>query len=345
VSREALQGQMSGAGNGSMSSEEAFRLLFPDPGLLAEVERLRLAGGNRRRGTMAGKRRSSVLGGSQEFADYRPYVPGDDIRRLDWNVYGRTGRAYIRQYWDEQELHAAMYVDVSPSMSFSGGAPYTKLQYALRLASLISYAALSGEDKVEVRLFNQSRIIGSLPAMHGRASFMKLYRFMAERYHESGHWPDEGQAAERVGHSVEMGASAPVSDLSLPFRLPGALPRRSGFSWLFTDAMFERGIEETLLTLAAAGQGVVLVQLLSPEELRPAWTGELNLIDSELATGKEVAVSERLLKQYREEVAHYRERLRMICSERGAEYAFVDTGRPVQDAIRELAAAPGILTR
>lgn len=328
-----------------MTSEEAFKLLFPDTDLLAEVERLRLAGGNRRRGTMAGKRRSSVLGGSQEFADYRPYVPGDDIRRLDWNVYGRTGRAYIRQYWDEQELHAAMYVDISPSMLFTGGAPYTKLQYALRLASLISYAALSGEDKVEIRLFNQSRIIGSLPTMHGRTSFMKLYRFMAERYRGNGYLPDEGQETKSEEYAVEIGASAQELDLSLAFRNPGALPRRSGITWLFTDAMFERGIEETLLTLAAAGQQVVLVQLLSPEELRPEWTGELNLIDSELATGKEVAVSERLLKQYREEVAHYRERLRILCSERGADYAFVDTGRPVQDIIREFAAVQGLLTR
>lgn len=328
-----------------MTSEEAFKLLFPDTSLLAEVERLRLAGGNRRRGTMAGKRRSSVLGGSQEFADYRPYVPGDDTRRLDWNVYGRTGRAYIRQYWDEQELHAAMYVDVSPSMSFTGGAPYTKLQYSLRLASLISYAALSGEDKVEIRLFNQSQIIGGLPAMHGRSSFLKLYRFMAERYRGNGYLTGERQETESVDYPGEIDASAPVSDLSLPFRMPGALPRRSGMTWLFTDAMFERGIEETLLTLAAAGQQVVLVQLLSPEELRPEWTGELNLIDSELATGKEVAVSERLLKQYREEVAHYQERLRILCSELGADYAFVDTGKPVQNTIREFATAQGLLTR
>ncbi|RJE86851.1 DUF58 domain-containing protein [Paenibacillus sp. 1011MAR3C5] len=330
---------------GTMNAEEAFRLLFPDPSLLAEVERLRLAGGNRLRGTMAGKRRSAMLGGSQEFADYRPYVPGDDIRRLDWNVYGRTGRAFIRQYWDEQELHAAMYVDITPSMAFLGGAACSKLQYALRLAALVSYAALAGEDRVEIRLFDQGSVMDSLPSMHGRASFMKLYRFMAVPYNDSRVSDEGGRRAIKTGISATRNERTPASDLSVPFRLPGALPRRPGVSWLFTDAMFEKGIEETLLLLAAAGQRVVVVQLLSPEELRPALVGELNLIDSELVTGKEVAVSDKLLKQYREEVANYRNKLHNLCSERGADYAFVDTSAPVQNIIRELVEMQGVLNR
>ncbi|REK76606.1 DUF58 domain-containing protein [Paenibacillus paeoniae] len=332
-------------GISSMTAEEAFRLLFPDSGILAEVEWLRLAGGHRLRGTMAGKRRSSMLGGSQEFADYRPYAPGDDIRRLDWNVYGRTGRAYIRQYWDEQELHATMYVDGSLSMTFSGGAASTKLQVALRLASLISYAALAGEDRVEVRLFDQTGMADSLPPLHGRPSFMKLYRFMAEYYSGGVHSRRESRENGNASHSATRTTQSAVSDLSMPFREPGALPRRPGVSWLFTDAMFEKGIEETLLTLAAAGQRVVWVQLLSPEEVHPSWVGELNLIDSELATGKEVAVSERLLKQYRNEVAAYKDKLRNLCSERGAAYSFVDTSMPMQQIIRELVAQQGVLVR
>jgi len=101
-----------------LSNQEALKLLFPNLSFLTELERMRIRAGHRIKGMLAGKRRSSSLGGSQEFADYRPYSSGDDIRRIDWNVYGRTGKAFIRQYWDEQELQLNLYIDVSQSMAF-----------------------------------------------------------------------------------------------------------------------------------------------------------------------------------------------------------------------------------
>lgn len=322
-----------------LSSDEALKLLFPDMSVLTQVERLRLAGGGRFRGTMAGKRRSVSLGGSQEFADFRPYAPGDDIRRIDWNVYGRTGRAYVRQYWDEQELHAHLYVDASRSMTFEGGADCSKLQYALRVASLIGYAALVGEDRLSVKSFNEKTMTSELPVVRGRASFPKLFRHMAGLYAAS---IDEQQN----GNSIQAKNADPSvrrSDLSVPFRMPGALPRRAGVTWLFTDGMFEEGMRETLLALTASGQQIVFVHLLSPEEIQPKLDGELKLVDSELGTGKEVAVSERLLKEYRSAVAAYREELKATCAEMGAAYAFLDTSRPLAQSIRTLTEIPGVL--
>lgn len=320
-----------------MNAEDALELLFPDLSILPIAERLRLSGGSRIRGTMAGKRRSVSLGGSQEFADFRPYSPGDDIRRIDWNVFGRTGRAYVRQYWDEQELYAHLYVDVSRSMTFTGGASCSKLQYALRLSALVGYAGLAGEDRVAVKLFDDTNVKDELPLLFGRSSFMKLYTYMARYYAASG--------ATIPEYNSNNGSEKASLDLSRPFRAPGALPRRSGVTWLFTDAMFEAGMEETLLALKAAGQQIVVVQLLSPEELSPRLVGELKLVDSELGTGKEVAVSHRLLKEYRAAVDAYREELGQRCAEKGAAYVFVDTSRSMQDAFQAIMAVPGTLSR
>lgn len=315
----------------SISAEEALRLLFPDMELLARLEKMRVAAGSRIKGTLAGKRRSSSLGGSQEFADYRPYAPGDDIRRIDWNVYGRTGRAYMRQYWDEQELQVHLYVDVSRSMEF-GGSSANKLNYALRLAACIGYAALSGDDRVTVKLFDD-RIRDELPPLHGRASSSKLFRFLASSIRLES--PPETPNRTNAVHS----------NISTPFQKAGSLPRRSGTTWLFTDAMFEQGVEETLISLQAARQQVVLVQLLSPEELAPNLAGELKLIDSELGTGKEVAIGYHLLKQYRAEVEAHQFELKRICAERGAAYLFIDTGQSLGESLLQTLLASQVLVR
>lgn len=320
-----------GSGNVGHTGDESFAYLFPDAGLLAKLERLSLAGGSRIKGTLAGKRRSTSLGGSQEFADYRPYAPGDDIRRIDWNVYGRTGKPYLRQYWDEQELHASLYIDVSRSMSGFGGDHGNKLTSALRLAAAVGYAALCGGDRLTVRTFSGQSMDEGIRLAGGRASSLPLFRYL------TGHRP------EARATSPPASSESEISDLSLPFRLPGRLPRRAGVTWLFTDGWYEQGIAETLLSLKSAGQHVVFVQLLSREEIDPRLDGELRLIDAELGTGKEVALSSGRLKNYRQALSAYREELRLICANRGIPYAFMDTSQSVSDHVALLSTIPGTM--
>jgi len=304
-----------------LTSQQALKLLFPNLSLLSELERMSIRAGNRIKGMLAGKRRSSSLGGSQEFADYRPYTAGDDIRRIDWNVYGRTGKAFMRQYWDEQELQVSLYIDVSQSMAF-GNSNANKLQYAFRLAACLGHIALSGDDRLSVRLFRE-RILNELQPLHGRASSPKLFQFLAS-------------AMVQLESEIDA-ESAPMTsfeNMTAPFKAAAALPRRSGSAWILTDAMFEHGIEETLVSFIAARQQVVLVHLLSPDELNPDLSGELKLIDSELGTGKEVAIGQKLLQDYRGAVASYQNELKRICADRGASYIFVNTGVPIEETVR-----------
>ncbi|SFE18217.1 Protein of unknown function DUF58 [Paenibacillus algorifonticola] len=338
-----MNGQGSGSGSGVQHSafSGALAKLFPDSSLLHRLERMKVAAGSRVKGTMAGKRRSSTLGGSQEFADYRPYAPGDDIRRLDWNVYGRTGRAYMRQYWDEQELTLHVYVDVSPSMNY-GGEQASKLRCALQLAASGGYAALSGEDRIAIKLFGGTAP-AELPSLRGRGSTARLFHFLAEALEQQSFQLDDGLKSPITGRGKETEHPAAALSMREAIQLAGQLPHRTGVTWIVSDAMYEAGIEDTLLSLLAARQQVVFLHLLSPEELNPSLTGELNLLDSELGTGKEVALGSRLLEQYRDTVNEYCNELKKLCAERGALYIFIDTSKPIEQTIQHTLLRAGVL--
>ncbi|MCU6707204.1 DUF58 domain-containing protein [Paenibacillus sp. J5C_2022] len=338
--------------------DEALQLLFPRQELLLQLRRLRVASSVRTRGMLAGRRRSATLGSSMEFADYRAYVPGDDIRRLDWNVYGRTDKAYIRQYWDEQELSLQLVLDASRSMTHFGDGDSNKWHYALRLAASVGYTALGADDRVAVKMLQPGQSGASLPFLHGRAGAAKLMSFLSdfwrsdwERVRSEGlvggkRTGLQGELAESEGQQ-EVGKEPHEQvelDMLSMFRAQCGF-MRPGATWLFTDAWFESGIKETLLMLAGKRQHTVLVHLLSPKEQHPRLDGELLLIDSELRSGKEAAVSRRLLHDYEAALASYKQELAALCSELGTVYLFADTGKPVENAIAEWSRIPGALSR
>ncbi|WP_248924543.1 DUF58 domain-containing protein [Paenibacillus hamazuiensis] len=295
-----------------------------NPGLLLRLERMSLAAKRRIRGNMQGKRSSKQLGASLEFADYRLYSPGDDIRRFDWGAYARTGKPFIKQFMDEQELRVHLYVDCSRSMDFGGGgagseqARASKFLYARQLAACIGYIALSGYDRVGVRLFGE-RIERELPLLRGKGSMPRLLGFLAE--------------AETV----------PRGDLAQAVMRPGAVPRQPGMSWVFSDFLYESGVEESLGFLHAAGQEVVVVHILSEEEMNPKLSGDLRLIDSESGAGKEVAVTGRVLRDYRAAVHQYSQGLKRFCHERNMAYMLLTTGTPVEDAVQRSLRENGLL--
>lgn len=313
--------------------------LIEDPALLGALERLTIAAQGRVSGTMQGKRRSRLLGSSQEFADYRPYAPGDDIRRLDWNVYGRTGKAFIRQFWDEQEMYVRLYVDVSPSMRFgiapgSGSGPGdtsvgsfppdNKLVFALRLAACVGYAALSGEDRVAVCTF-ADRIAATLPTVRGKGAAVRLFDFLAQQ----------------IGQHDMPG----TDHLGQPFSEPGAYPRVPGQSWLFTDGLYASGIEAALDGFAAARQHLVFVHVLSPAELSPDYAGELRLIDAESGDAKEVAFGQGVRRAYEDALQAHCESIRKLCAERGFHYVLADTSVSLIDTVVFGLLAEGLLKR
>jgi len=308
-------------------------LVRPGESLLRSVERLAVASSGRTRGTQQGKRRSGALGGSLEFADYRAYAPGDDIRRLDWNVWARTGRAYVRQYWDEQETDVTLYLDVSRSMRFEPGkdderpdtwSETNKLLYAARIAACAGYAALCGEDRAAVVRFSGS-VEARLRPVRGRGSARRLFDFLAR--------------------SLTAAADNGAEDMRIPLTAPGALPSRPGVSWLLTDGLYASGIDETLAAFAAARQHLVFVHVLGPEDLAPSLRGELRLIDAESAAAKDVAIHANALKAYDEALREHAGAIRRRCAELGFVYFAVDTSAPLEETVLVRMVRHGLLRR
>src|SRR6267378_904528 len=145
-----------------------------DPQFLARLEQLELVSRKIFLGLMKGERRSKRKGQSVEFADYRNYVKGDDLRFLDWNLYARLDRLFIRLFMEEEDLHFYLLIDNSLSMDF--GKP-TKLHYAKQVAAALGFIGLVNMDRVVVEAFN-NRITQSLPPVRGRRSMWRLMEFL-----------------------------------------------------------------------------------------------------------------------------------------------------------------------
>ncbi|GAA0849703.1 DUF58 domain-containing protein [Paenibacillus glucanolyticus] len=306
------------------------------PEWLPRLERLSLDAKRRVAGTLQGKRRSRRLGSSLEFADYRVYSPGDDVRRFDWGVYSRTGKAFVRQFMDEQELTVSIFVDCSASMgtvmSSAADSPATtvpsgmkgspKWTLARQLAASIGYMALSSYDRLQIACYSRT-INNRLPIMRGKGSAHRLFSFL--------------QGAETGGEG----------SLSAALAVPGALPRQPGMTWVFSDFWLEGGEEElfrALSLLSGTGQEVVLVHVLSREELEPKLAGDLRLVDSETMSGKEVALTGKVLDAYKEELERYRMMLSSVCAERGMSYVLIPADMPLTEAMFGVLAGAGLVT-
>ena len=149
-------------------------LISPD--LMKRLEHFQLLARRRSKSTSKGERRSAARGHSVEFADYRNYVPGDDLRRIDWNLFGRLGRLFLKLYEEERELPVTIYLDSSESMLFG---KITKFDFARQIAAAVGYVALCGFDRVTVEPFpfanSQESLAGELRAVRGRNSSIRFF--------------------------------------------------------------------------------------------------------------------------------------------------------------------------
>jgi uncharacterized protein (DUF58 family) len=274
-----------------------------DPELMAQLERLELVTRKIFRGRMKGERRSKRKGQSVEFADFRNYVAGDDLRTLDWNLYARLDKLIVKLFLEEEDLHFFTLIDASPSMGF--GDP-TKLQYAKQLAAALGFIGLIRSDRVVIETLGQS-VQQRGPALRGRRSVRRMLEFL-----------DDIEPTETV--SLVEGVKR------FCLRNHG-----KGIVVLISDLMDKAGYEAALRYLVARRVDVYVLHVLSQEELDPDVAGDLKLVDCEDADIAEITVSAPLLARYKKTLDAFTRGAQDFCSRRGMNYLLAHNQLPVKD--------------
>lgn len=285
------------------STQPAAPLLSPQ--LLAHLERLELVSRKIFRGRLKGERRSKRKGQSVEFADFRNYVPGDDIRFIDWNLYARLDKLFLKLFLEEEDLHFYALIDTSASMDF--GDP-TKLQYAKQLAAALGFIGLCRADRVKIEALGASRK-NPAPALRGRSSMWRMLDYL---------------------NSIEPGDNIPLAQGVKDFCLRNS---GQGILVLITDLMDKAGYESALRFLLAQNIDVYVIHVLSQAEIEPDVTGDLRLVDCEDADVAEITVSRPLLNRYKSTLATFIDGAKEYCTRRGMSYLMTSTDTPVEQLV------------
>lgn len=287
----------------SSASTDPSNLLSPE--LLSQLERLELVTRKIFRGRMKGERRSRRRGQSVEFADFRNYVPGDDLRFIDWNLYARLDKLFLKVFLEEEDLHFYSLIDTSASMEF--GDP-SKLHYAKQLAGALSFVGLCRGDRVKIDTLGQSLTKVS-PSLRTRSSLWRLIEQLDE---------------------IRSGDNASLEEGVKNFCLRNS---GKGILILISDLMDKRGYETALRYLLAQDLDVYVIHVLSQAEIEPDVTGDLKLIDCEDADVAEITVSKPLLDRYQKTLAAFVSGAQEYCTRRGMHYLMANTSVPVEQLV------------
>lgn len=305
-------------------------------------------------GKLQGERRSKARGRSVEFEDFRPYVPGDDLRHIDWNVFARLDRFFIKIFQEDQDLAVHIVLDASASMD--AGNP-NKLLFAQRLAMALGYAALVGNNRVAAWVFGgggggagttASGGLRAMEAVRGRRAAQQLGRFLIDHTFVSVSGPGTaGRAAP---------GALPAGEFNAAMRAMARSRTGRGIVVLISDLLIPGGYEEGLALLGGVGSGggaggwdVLLLQTLAPGELDPLaetdgeggriMLGDLRLTDVETGRVAEVTLTPDLVERYKARLAEYQRRLEQFAAARGMGHMVVrsdaDVSKLVLDDLRK----------
>ena len=280
------------------------------PEVLRRLEQFQLLAARRAKSSAKGERRSRARGQSVEFADYRSYVPGDDFRYLDWNLYGRLERLFLKLYEEERELPVTIFLDASESMTF--GSP-RKFDFARQVAAAVGYVALCGFDRVSVNVFpdseSETAVRGALKSVRGRRCALEFFRNLNEL---------TAQGSAQLNEALRRGALQ---------------ARQAGVAVVLSDYLDPAGYEAGLGAVVARGFQVSAVQILAPEELNPTANGDLRLVDSETGAKQEVTFGRYRLAAYQRTVQNFCQRLREFCQSRGINFFMAGSDTPLEQLL------------
>ncbi len=291
-----------------------------DPALVARISRVDYASKKIFAGRVQGERRSKKRGESVEFADHRPYVMGDDIRHIDWNIYGRLDRLFLKLFLEEEDLSVNLIIDASGSADC--GSP-NKFVFMQKTAMALGYIGLVNLNRVG------ATAIGDVGGDGGVFSAIRDLRGR-RRVHDLGRWL----------LSLEPGGTASFTEACKRI----ALARRGkGVMIVLSDFLIKEGYESGLRLLKGRGYDVFCIQVLSPQEVEPDIAGDLRLRDTEDGDFAEVTISAPLLKRYKANLRAWNDQLRDFCARREMGLLTVKSDTPVDTLILDYLRRRGVV--
>lgn len=287
-----------------------------DGAFLQRLERLALLSRRPLAGDAGGPRRSPRHGQSVEFADFRDYAPGDDVRRIDWSAYARLDRLFLRLYRAEETTTLTLLIDRSRSME-TGDPP--KSLTAARIAAIFSFIALNRYDRVAVAGWGDS-IDRFLPVQSGRHAIPLVWKHIEGIQTDPASATDFGALKELARYRRGAGIAIVLSDF-------------------LTDSDWRTGLR----ALRALRQETTVIQILAPEELQPDIRGDWRLRDAETGREVEVTISPRLLRRYLEELEAHTGEIRDQCRKLGITFLQIPSDAPVLDVVTRHMRAAGVV--
>ena len=282
---------------------------FLDPATLASISSIDLVAKTVVDGFVAGLHRSPDFGFSQEFAEYRAYTPGDDLRHVDWNVYARTERAYLKRYRGETNTRLLILLDTSASMGF-GSHRVSKLDYARFMAASLCYLASQQRDAAGLIVFDEE-VTNFVPPSTRQGQLFRLL------------------------HAIDKSEAGTRTDFGKPFVHFQQFIRARGIVVVLSD-FYEKpeSVIKLIEPLRFRGNEVVLFHVLDPQEMRPDFREPLLLIDMETKGSLEVS-PEYVRTEYRSKIDAHIEEMRTAARRAGMDYFLMDTARPLDAGLRE----------
>ncbi len=283
---------------------------------MQQVELLQTIVKNNVAGLFGGNHQSRTYGASCDFADYRDYMPGDDIKKIDWNAYARFDKLYYKLYLDERQVHTRIYIDASRSMGYGRG---KKDVQAIRIAATIAYLSVCEMDKVSVYVVRDHGMEEIISAMYGRDCFYREIHKL---------------------NSIVFEGDFYLSDAILP----SVVGYGDGMSIILSDFLTDNDYESAIDYLTSKKRDVFCMQILSKEELAPKARGKMHFFDSEnVANEYRKNVTRDILNAYKKAVEYATGRIRDYCAAREGEYLLVPADLSMQELFFGILEEKGVL--
>ena len=283
---------------------------------LQQLEALQIILKNNLAGLFGGNHQSKTYGSSCEFADYRNYIPGDDISKIDWNAYARFEKLYLKLFLDERQVHTRIYIDASRSMDYGRG---EKALMALKIAAALAYLSVCEMDRVSVYYIKNNKVHEVMNNIVGKEAFLNSVGKLNE---------------------IEFSDDCFISDSILPTRVGYG----DGMSIILSDFLTDNDYERAIDYLVDKRRDLFCFQILSKDELKPSVRGKVHFYDSEDVNKQyRKNINKEIVTAYNEALKYTTNRIKNYCNSRNASYMLVQSDKSINEIFLKNLPEMGVL--